>query len=103
MNTGHPYPLGATPTPQGVNFALVAPNATKVELCLFDSSGKHEQQRLALPACTDGVWHGQLPSGRAGLIYGYRVHGPWSPRDGHRFNPAKVLLDPYARDRKSVV
>ena len=97
MNTGHPYPLGATPTPQGVNFALVAPNATKVELCLFDSSGKHEQQRLALPACTDGVWHGQLPSGRAGLLYGYRVHGPWSPKDGHRFNPAKVLLDPYAR------
>ena len=97
MNTGHPYPLGATPTLQGVNFALVAPNATKVELCLFDSSGKHEQQRLTLPACTDGVWHGRLPSARAGLIYGYRVHGPWSPKDGHRFNPAKVLLDPYAR------
>ena len=97
MNTGHPYPLGATPSPQGVNFALVAPNATKVELCMFDSSGRHEQQRLALPACTDGVWHGQLPSGRPGLIYGYRVHGPWSPKDGQRFNPAKVLLDPYAR------
>ena len=97
MNIGYSYPLGATPSPEGVNFALVAPNATKVELCMFDSSGRHEQQRLALPACTDGVWHGQLPSGRPGLIYGYRVHGPWSPKDGQRFNPAKVLLDPYAR------
>jgi glycogen operon protein len=81
-----------------VNFALAAPNAEAVDLCLFDSTGQHEQQRLRLPAFTDGVWHGQLPSARPGLVYGYRVHGPWSPHEGHRFNPAKVLLDPYARE-----
>ncbi|AMM24974.1 glycogen debranching protein GlgX [Variovorax sp. PAMC 28711] len=98
MNPGTPHPLGATPTAQGIHFALVAPNATKVELCLFDHAGKSEQQRMALPACTDGVWHGLLPSGRAGLVYGYRVHGPWAPREGKRFNPAKVVLDPYARE-----
>ncbi len=93
-----PYPLGATLTPQGVNFALVAPRATGVELCIFDGSGAHEQQRVALTANTDGVWHGSLPSGRAGLVYGYRVHGPWAPHEGQRFNPAKVMLDPYARE-----
>jgi glycogen operon protein len=81
-----------------VNFALAAPNAEAVDLCLFDSTGQHQQQRLRLPAFTDGVWHGQLPSARPGLVYGYRVHGPWSPQEGHRFNPAKVLLDPYARE-----
>ncbi|RZL63095.1 MAG: glycogen debranching enzyme GlgX [Variovorax sp.] len=98
MNPGHPYPLGATITPQGVNFALVAPRAAKVELCLFDHAGRSEQQRMQLPCCTDGVWHGLLPSGKAGLVYGYRVHGPWAPREGQRFNAAKVLLDPYARE-----
>jgi len=98
MNPGLPYPLGATLTPAGVNFALAAPNATAVELCLFERSGVHEQQRIKLSAQTDGVWHGQLPSARAGLVYGYRVHGPWAPSQGHRFNPSKVLLDPYARD-----
>ena len=98
MNPGHPCPLGATITPQGVNFALVAPHATSVELCLFDHAGQSEQQRMRLPCCTDGVWHGLLPSGKAGLVYGYRVQGPWAPHVGHRFNPAKVLLDPYARE-----
>jgi len=98
MEPGLPYPLGATPGPNGVNFALAAPAAEKVELCLFDAPGEHEQQRLALPACTDGVWHGRLPSARAGLVYGYRVHGPWAPQQGQRFNPARVLLDPYARE-----
>jgi glycogen operon protein len=98
LTPGSPFPLGATPTPQGANFALAAPNAEAVDLCLFDSTGQHEQQRLRLPAFTDGIWHGQLPSARPGLVYGYRVHGPWSPREGHRFNPAKVLLDPYARE-----
>ncbi len=98
MNPGHSYPLGATITPQGVNFALVAPRATQVELCLFNDAGTSEQQRIALHCCTDGVWHGLLPSGKAGLVYGYRVHGPWAPHEGHRFNPAKVVLDPYARD-----
>ncbi|RZL87737.1 MAG: glycogen debranching enzyme GlgX, partial [Variovorax sp.] len=76
---GWPSPLGATPGPDGINFALVAPHATAVELCLFDSTGQSEQQRMPLPACTDGVWHGRLPSGRPGLVYGYRVHGPWAP------------------------
>jgi len=98
VNDGTPLPLGATASPEGVNFALAAPNATKVELCLFDSSGAHEQQRLRLTARTDGVWHTRLPSARPGLVYGWRVHGPWSPREGLRFNPAKLLLDPYARE-----
>lgn len=98
LSTGSPFPLGASLSPAGVNFALVAPNAQAVELCLFDGTGQNEQQRLRLPACTDGVWHGLLPSGRAGLVYGYRVHGPWAPHEGHRFNPDKLLLDPYARE-----
>lgn len=98
LNTGSPFPLGATLSPNGVNFALVAPNAETVELCLFDATGRNEQQRIRLPAFTDGVWHGLLPSGRAGLVYGFRVHGPWAPHEGQRFNAAKVLLDPYARE-----
>jgi glycogen operon protein len=98
LGEGSPYPLGATPGPGGINFALAAPGATAVELCIFDTTGLQEQQRLALAACTDGVWHGRLPGGRAGLVYGWRVHGPWAPHEGHRFNPSKVLLDPYARE-----
>ncbi|KQX84527.1 glycogen debranching protein GlgX [Variovorax sp. Root473] len=98
LSPGNPYPLGATPSHQGVNFAIAAPTATKVDLCLFDSTGQNEQQRLTLPECTDGIWHGHLPTARPGLIYGYRVHGPWSPQEGQRFNPAKLLLDPYARE-----
>ncbi|RYZ09039.1 MAG: glycogen debranching enzyme GlgX [Comamonadaceae bacterium] len=99
LSPGLPHPLGATVLPDGVNFALAAPNATRVELCLFDSAtGREEQQRLPLPGCTDGVWHGLFPGARAGLVYGWRVHGPWAPNEGHRFNPAKVLLDPYARE-----
>jgi glycogen operon protein len=87
---------GASLTAEGVNFALAAPDATGVDLCLFDETGTTELQRLALPGCTGGVWHGLLPSAGAGQVYGYRVHGPWAPAQGHRFNPAKVLLDPYA-------
>ncbi|MEZ2295326.1 glycogen debranching protein GlgX [Variovorax sp. RCC_210] len=98
LSPGTPFPLGATQTPQGVNFALAAPTAEQVDLCIFDSTGTHEQQRLKLPAFTDGVWHGTLPSARPGLVYGYRVHGPWRPEAGQRFNPAKLLLDPYARE-----
>jgi len=98
LTPGTPFPLGATFTPQGVNFALAAPRAEKVELCLFDTTGQHEQQRLPLPNVTNGIWHGHLPSARPGLVYGYRVHGPWNPREGQRFNPAKLLLDPYARE-----
>jgi glycogen debranching enzyme len=98
LSPGTPFPLGATLSSQGVNFAIAAPSAESVELCLFDGTGQNEQQRLRLPACTDGVWHGLLPSGREGLVYGYRVHGPWAPHGGQRFNPAKLLLDPYARE-----
>lgn len=99
LSTGRPYPLGATLAEEGgVNFALVAPNAQRVELCLFESTGQYEQQRLALPGFTNGCWHGRLPSARPGLVYGYRVHGPWAPHLGQRFNPSKLLLDPYARE-----
>ncbi|WP_225782277.1 glycogen debranching protein GlgX [Xenophilus sp. Marseille-Q4582] len=99
LSAGRPHPLGATvQAGGGVNFALVAPAAEAVELCLFDASGRQEQQRLRMPACTDGVWHGLLPAAREGLVYGYRVHGPWAPREGLRFNPAKLLLDPHARE-----
>jgi len=98
LTAGLPFPLGATPSPQGINFALAAPRATRVELCLFDRSGTGEQQRIPLPTCTDGVWHGHFAGAGPGLVYGYRVHGPWAPHDGLRFNPAKLLLDPYARE-----
>jgi len=98
LNPGTPFPLGATPSHQGVNFAIAAPTAEAVELCIFDGTGNSEQQRLKLPERTDGIWHGHLPSGKPGLVYGYRVHGPWSPHEGQRFNPAKLLLDPYARE-----
>lgn len=98
LSPGKPFPLGATPMLQGVNFALAAPTAEAVDLCIFDTTGKNEQQRLRLPQQTDGIWHGHLPSGKPGLVYGYRVHGSWSPKEGKRFNPAKLLLDPYARE-----
>ena len=99
LTTGKSSPLGATPDAAGVNFALVAPNATAVELCLFAADGA--ERRVPLPQCRNGVWHGHLAAsdgGTAGLVYGYRVHGPWAPSQGHRFNPAKLLLDPYARE-----
>jgi isoamylase len=94
---GQPYPLGATWDGKGVNFALFSAHADKVELCLFDSSGQHEEARIALPEYTDEVWHGYLPEARPGQLYGYRVYGPYEPAFGHRFNPNKLLLDPYAR------
>ena len=98
MLPGNAAEWGATLTPEGVNFTLAAPNATSVDLCLFDEAGVTELQRLPLPAKTGDVWHGLLPAGRAGQVYGFRVHGPWAPERGHRFNPAKLLLDPYAHD-----
>ena len=94
---GLPHPLGATWDGVGVNFALFTANATKVELCLFDQDGGTELERIDLPEYTDEIWHGYLPDARPGTVYGYRVHGPWAPRDGHRFNPHKLLLDPYAK------
>jgi glycogen operon protein len=93
---GSPFPLGATWTGAGVNFALFSAHADAVKLCLFDAAGA-ETARLALPAATAGVWHGFVPDAGPGQLYGYRVQGPWDPAHGHRFNPAKVLLDPYAR------
>jgi isoamylase len=94
---GQPYPRGATWDGRGVNFALFSEHAEKVELCLFDARGRRELQRIALPEYTDEVWHGYLPDMRPGQLYGYRVHGPYDPERGHRFNPHKLLLDPYAR------
>ncbi len=94
---GLPYPLGATPDANGVNFALFSANATRVELCLFDADGVVELERIAMPEYTDEVWHVHVEGLRPGAIYGYRVHGPYDPPNGHRFNPNKLLLDPYAR------
>ncbi|SFM64290.1 glycogen debranching protein GlgX [Variovorax sp. OV329] len=95
---GHPYPLGATWDGQGVNFALFSKHAEKVELCVFDDKGKHEQQRIELRERTNDVWHCYLPQARPGMAYGYRVHGRYKPEEGHRFNPHKLLLDPYTKD-----
>jgi isoamylase len=94
---GVPYPLGATWDGLGTNFAVFSAHAVKIELCLFDPSGRREIARLELPEWTDEVWHGYLPNARTGLIYGYRAHGPYEPQRGHRFNHHKLLLDPYAR------
>ena len=97
MWEGLPYPLGANWDGRGVNFALFSAHARKVELCLFDPAGKREIERLVLPEYTDEIWHGYLPDGYPGLLYGYRVHGPYDPVNGHRFNHHKLLLDPYAK------
>jgi isoamylase len=95
---GHASPLGATVKAEGVNFAIFSENATNVELCLFDSpNAQIESHRIPLPEKTNQVWHGCLPDARPGQIYGYRVHGPFDPSRGHRFNSRKVLLDPYAK------
>jgi glycogen operon protein len=94
---GQPNPRGATWDGRGVNFALFSENAERVELCLFDARGRKELERIALPEYTDEIWHGYLPELRPGQLYGYRVHGPYDPERGHRFNPHKLVLDPYAR------
>jgi len=95
---GAPYPLGATWDGVGVNFALFSAHASKVELCLFDSpTATRESHRVTLPEQTDMVWHGYMPDVRPGQLYGYRVHGPYDPQAGHRFNPNKVVMDPYAK------
>jgi len=82
---------------KGTNFTLFSANATRVEVCLFDSQGGTEHERIALPEYTDEVWHGYIPDVHPGAVYGLRVHGPYDPEAGHRFNPNKLLLDPYAR------
>jgi isoamylase len=94
---GKPFPQGATWDGEGVNFALFSEHAEGVELCLFDDRGRRELQRIALREQTDQVWHCYLPEARPGQLYGYRVSGPYQPQHGHRFNPHKLLLDPYAK------
>lgn len=95
---GRPDTIGAVCDAEGTNFALFSENATRVELCLYDDAGTVETARLDLPEMQGGIWFGYLPGVGAGQVYGYRVHGPWAPEEGHRFNPAKLLLDPYARE-----
>ncbi len=97
VQPGSPYPLGATWDGKGVNFALFSAHAEKVELCIFDARGRRELVRFELPENTNEVWHGYLPEARPGMLYGYRVSGPYDPNAGHRFNPNKLLIDPYAR------
>lgn len=96
IKEGLPFPCGATWDGKGTNFALFSAHASKVELCLFDDKGKKEIARIELPEHTDQIWHGYLPDVGPGTVYGYRVHGPYEPEAGHRFNPNKLLLDPYA-------
>ncbi len=97
LEAGRPYPLGATFDGAGTNFALFSDHAERVLLCLFDRKGRREAARFELPECTDGIWHGYLPGVAPGRPYGYRVFGPHRPQEGHRFNPHKLLLDPYAK------
>ncbi len=97
VRSGLPYPLGATFDGRGVNFALFSANAERVDLCIFDRTGRREIDRITLPEYTDEVWHGYLSDARPGMLYGYRVYGPYDPNHGHRFNHHKLLLDPYAR------
>jgi len=93
---GRPDPRGATWDGEGVNFALFSENAERVELCVFDDAGRRQLQRIALSERTDQVWHCYLPEARPGMLYGYRVYGRYRPDEGSRFNPHKLLLDPYA-------
>src|SRR3954449_11381310 len=97
LSAGSPARLGATWDGRGTNFALFSANAEKVELCLFDGQGRRELERIELPERSEDVWHGYLNDISPGQLYGYRVHGPYAPERGHRFNPHKLLLDPYAR------
>ena len=99
--SGQPWPLGASlmtqPLGAGVNFAVLAEHAERVEVCLFDEQGLQETAHFALPARTGSVWHGFVPGLTCGQLYGLRAHGPYAPERGQRFNPAKLLIDPFAR------
>lgn len=103
LTASPPYPLGATWDGRGTHFAVFSAHAERMELCLFDDSGRHELARLLMPEQTDQVWHGYLHNARPGQRYGYRAHGPYEPKNGHRFNPNKLLLDPYARRIEGVL
>ena len=98
LSAGRPWPLGASVDALGVNFAVFSAHATAMELCLYSDDGSTEMARLPLPARSGDVWHGHVRGAAAGLVYGLRAHGPWLPQHGHRFNPRKLLLDPYARE-----
>jgi isoamylase len=97
VREGNSRAHGAIWDGKGTNFTLFSSVATKVEVCLFDSQGGTELERIALPEYTDQIWHGYIPDVAPGSVYGFRVHGPYAPLEGHRFNPNKLLLDPYAR------
>ncbi|MBA6326770.1 glycogen debranching protein GlgX [Colwellia sp. MB02u-6] len=97
MEPGSVYPIGATVTETGVNFAIFSAHAEKIELCIFDQYGSKELKRFVLPQREHDIWHGFLKGAKAGLVYGYRVYGPYNPELGHRFNHHKLLLDPYAK------
>ena len=96
VTEGAPRPRGAAWDGKGTNFSVFSAHATKVEVCIFAPDGKTEIERIALPEYTDQIWHGYLAGITPGTIYGYRVHGPYDPKNGYRFNPNKLLLDPYA-------
>jgi len=95
---GDPRIRGAHWDGEGTNFSIFSTHAERVELCIFDAKGKREIERLTLPEYTDEIWHGYVPGLGPGTLYGYRVHGPYAPEQGHRFNPHKLLIDPYARE-----
>jgi glycogen operon protein len=103
INTGSPYPLGATYDGEGVNFALFSENAEAVELYLYDSSNQQEIEQFKITEKTHQVWHIYVSGIKPGQLYGYRVHGPYDPAQGHRFNPHKLLIDPYAKAISGVV
>ena len=98
LRAGRPWPLGSHFDGDGVNFAVFSAHALEVELCIFDAAGQRELSRTPLPGHSHDIWHGYLPGAAPGLVYGLRVRGPWKPDQGHRFNPYKLLLDPYARE-----
>src|SRR5438094_10379800 len=97
LSAGTSARLGASWDGRGTNFALFSANAQRVELCLFDPQGRRELERIELPERTEDVWHGYLNDVSPGQLYGYRVHGPYEPEHGHRFNANKIVMDPYAK------
>lgn len=96
-SSGKPYPLGSVYDGKGVNFALFSAHAEKVELCLFDKTGAQEQKRYAITENDNSIWHIYIPGLEPGQVYGYRVYGPYKPEEGKRFNPNKLLIDPYGK------
>ena len=98
LSPGHAEPFGALARDGGVNFAVFSDHAERIELCVFDASGAREIKRYTLHGPHDGVFHGFLEGVGPGLVYGLRAHGPYAPERGHRFNPHKLLLDPWARE-----